>query len=287
MGGPPRHGVRLEGERMDTLRQDLAYAFRRLRQAPGFSLVAVATLALGIGANSTIFSVVNAVLLKPLPFSEPDRLVMVGQTWEGRFTRVYSPQNFLDLAAQARSFESLAAIDGGGVTFTGRGAPARIEGALVSANFFDLLRVRPLLGRGFLAGENETGKHKVAVLGHRLWRERFGSDPSVVGQTIQLDRDSYLVVGVAPPGFSYPEGTDLWRPLEHDEVFRSRSRGAWYLGVIGRLRPGIPLAQAREEVRVIAARLARAYPEANEGVGGDVKPLHEAMVSDSRNALLV
>src|SRR5437773_2380988 len=158
MGGPPRHGVRLEGERMDTLRQDLAYAFRRLRQAPGFSLVAVATLALGIGANSTIFSVVNAVLLKPLPFSEPDRLVMVAQTWEGRFTRIYSPQNFLDLAAQARSFESLAAIDGGGVTFTGRGAPARIEGALVSANFFDLLRVRPLLGRGFLAGENETGK---------------------------------------------------------------------------------------------------------------------------------
>jgi putative ABC transport system permease protein len=272
---------------MDTLRQDLAYAFRRLRQAPGFSLVAVATLALGIGANSAIFSVVNAVLLKPLPFSEPDLLVMVAQTWEGRFTRIYSPQNFLDLAAQARSFESLAAIDGGGVTLTGRGAPARIEGAGVSANFFDLLRVRPILGRGFLAGENETGKHKVAVLEHRLWRERFASDPGVVGQTIQLDRDSYLVVGVAPPGFSYPEGTDLWRPLEHDDVFRSHSRGAWYLGVIGRLRPGIPLAQAGEEVRVIAARLAREYPDANEGVGGDVKPLHEAMVSDSRNALLV
>src|SRR3989442_11706706 len=272
---------------MDTLRQDLAYAFRRLRQAPGFSLVAVATLALGIGANSAIFSVVNAVLLKPLLFSEPDRLVMVAQTWEGRFTRVYSPQNFLDLAAQARSFESLAAIDGGGVTLTGRGAPARIEGAGVSASFFDLLRVRPVLGRAFLAGENETGKHRVAVLGHRLWRERFGSDPRVVGQTVHLDRDSYVVVGVAPPGFSYPEEAEVWRPLEYDELFRSHSRGAWYLGVIGRLRPGVPLAQAREEGSVIAARLAREYPDADEGVGGDVRPLHEAMVGDSRKALLV
>lgn len=271
---------------MDTLRQDVAYAFRRLRQAPGFTLVAVVTLTLGIGANSAIFSVVNAVLLKPLPFPESDRLVMVSQTWEGRFT-VYSPQNFLDLVAQARSFESLAALDGGGVTLTGRGAPARLQGAAVSANFFDLLRIRPLLGRAFLPGENETGKHSVVVLGHRLWRERFGSDPSVLGQQVQLDRDSYLVVGVAPPGFSYPEGTDLWRPLEHDERFRAHSRGAWYLGVIGRLRPGVPLEQAREEVGVIAERLARAYPADDEGVGGDLRPLHEAMVSDSRNALLV
>ncbi len=272
---------------MDTLRQDLAYAFRRLRQAPGFTLVAVATLTLGIGANSAIFSVVNAVLLKPLPFPEPDRLVMVSQTWEGRFTRVYSPQNFLDLAAQARSFESLAALDGEGVTLTGRGAPARLEGAAVSAGFFDLLRIRPLLGRAFLPGENETGSHRVVVLGHRLWRERFGSDPSVLGQQVQLDRDSYLVVGVAPPGFSYPEGTDLWRPLEYDERFRAHSRGAWYLGVIGRLRPGVPVEQAREEVGVMAARLAQAYPAADEGVGGDVRPLHEAMVRDSRNALLL
>ena len=272
---------------MDTLRQDLVFAFRRLRQAPGFSLVAVATLALGIGANSAIFSVVNAVLLKPLPFHEPDRLVMVAQTWEGRFTRVYSPQNFLDLAAQARSFESLAAVDGGGVTLTSRGAPTRLEGASVSASFFDVLRVRPVLGRAFLAGENESGKHRVAVLGHRLWRERFGADPAIVGQTVQLDRDSYLVVGVAPPDFSYPEGTEVWRPLEHDQVFRERSRGAWYLGVIGRLRPGVTVDHARDEVRVIAARLAHEYPNDDEGVGGDVRPLHEAMVGDSRSALLV
>src|SRR5262245_41848789 len=122
---------------MDTLRQDLLYAFRRLRQSPGFSLVAIATLALGIGANSAIFSVVNAVLLKPLPFDEPDRLVRVAQTWEGRSTGISSPQNFLDVVAAARDFESLAAIDGGGVTLTGRGAPVRLEGADVSASFFD------------------------------------------------------------------------------------------------------------------------------------------------------
>src|SRR5437899_7085603 len=181
---------------MDTLRQDLVYALRRLRQAPGFSLVVIATLALGIGASSTIFSVVHAVLLRPLPFEDPDRLVLLSQTWEGRSTRVYSPQNYLDVAAGAQSFESLAAVDGGGVTLTGRGAPVRLEGGEVSAAFFDVLRVRPVLGRTFVAGENEPGHTKVAVLGHHLWRERFGADRAIVGQAVQLNRDSYVVVGV-------------------------------------------------------------------------------------------
>jgi putative ABC transport system permease protein len=272
---------------MDTLRQDLLYAVRRLRQAPGFSLVAIATLALGIGANSAIFSVVNAVLLKPLPFEEPGRLVRLSQTWEGRTTGIYSPQNFLDVVASARDFESLAAIDGGGVTLTGRGAPARLEGAEVSTRFFDVLRVRPVLGRGFADGENEPGRNKVAILGHRLWRERFGGDPTAVGQTIQLNREPYQVVGVAPAGFSYPEGAELWTPMAYDAVFRTKSRGAWYLGVIGRLKPGVSVAHAREEVSAIAARLAREYPDADEGVGGTVSSLHEAMVGDARPALLV
>jgi predicted permease len=272
---------------MDILRQDLVYALRRLRQAPGFSLVAIATLALGIGANSAIFSVVNAVLLKPLPFEEPGRLVRVSQTWEGRTTGIYSPQNFLDVVASARDFESLAAIDGGGVTLTGRGTPARLEGAEVSTSFFDVLRVRPVLGRGFADGENEPGRNKVAILGHRLWRERFGADPATVGQTIQLNREPYQVVGVAPAGFSYPEGAELWTPLAYDAVFRTHSRGAWYLGVIGRLKPGVSVAHAREEVSTIAARLAREYPAADEGVGGTVASLHEAMVGDARPALLV
>src|SRR5438105_4200061 len=225
-GAGARHGVGLRAG-MDTLRQDLAYALRRLVQAPGFSLIAIATLALGIGANGAIFSVVNAVLLRPLPFREPDRLVRVAQIWEGRPT-VYSPQNFLDTQAAAQSFESLAAFDSSGMHLTGRGRPARLDGAEVSASFFDVLGVRPSLGRGFAAEENEPGHTKVAVLGHRLWRERFGGDPAAVGQTLQLDRETYTVVGVAPSGFSFPEGAELWTPMLYDARFRTQSRGAWY-----------------------------------------------------------
>jgi len=271
---------------MDTLRQDLVYALRRLRQAPVFAFVAIATLALGIGANSAIFSVVNAVLLRPLPFSEPNGLVMVNQIWEGKAT-VYSPQNFLDMEASAKSFESLAALDSGGITLTGRGTAVRLEGAEVGASFFGVLRVAPILGRGFLPGENDTGRNKVAVLGHRLWRERFGADPAIVGQNVQLNRESYLVVGVAPAGFAYPENVEIWTPMEYDTQFRTKSRGAWYLTVIGRLKPGVSVAHAREEVGTIAARLATQYKEVDEGVGATVRSLHEATVGDSRTALLV
>jgi predicted permease len=271
---------------MDTLRQDLVYALRRLAHAPGFSVVAVATLALGIGANSAIFSVINAALLRPLPYPEPERLVMVSAVWEGKPV-VISPQNFLDLEAAARSFEGLAAITGGGITLGGRGAPARVEGAGVGARFFDVLGARPFLGRGFLAGENEPGRTKVMVLGERLWRERFGADPALVGQTVQLNREAHVVVGIAPAHLRYPEGAELWTPLEYDAVFRSHSRGAWYLTVIGRLRPDVPIEAARQEVAIIAERLARQHPDQNAGVGATVRPLHSALVGESRTALLV
>jgi putative ABC transport system permease protein len=281
-----RHGVRC-ALRMDKLRQDLAYAVRRLVKAPAFTLIAVATLALGIGANSAIFSVVSAVLLRPLPYDEPDRLVQVAQTWQGKATGIYSPQNFLDVAAEAQSFESMAAIDAGGITLTGNGAAARVEGAEVSASFFEVLRARPALGRGFEPNENEPGHAKATVLGHELWRSRFGADPGLVGRTVQLNREPYLVVGVAPKGFAFPEGAQIWTPIEYDPRFRSNSRGAWYLGVIARLKPGASVMGAREEVATIAARLAREYPEANEGVGGTVTLLHETLVGRSRPALLV
>ena len=272
---------------MDTLRQDLAYALRRLRQAPGFTAVAVATLALGIGANGAIFSVVNAVLLRPLPFEEPERLVRVAQTWKGESTSVYSPQNFLDVEAAARSFESLAVFDSSGITLTGRGQPSRLEGTEVSATFFDTLRVRPAYGRTFAPGENEPGHTKVAVLGDALWRARFAGDPTVVGQTVQLNREPYTIVGVAPPGFSFPDRTEIWTAMEYDKRFRTQSRGAWYLGVIGRIKPGVTLDHAQQEVATIHDRLARIYPDADEGVGGTVASLQEAMVGDSRRALLV
>jgi predicted permease len=270
---------------LDSLRQDLTYATRRLWQSPGFALVAVLTLALGIGATSAIFSIVNAVLLRPLPFPEPDRLVEVAQVWKGK-PAVYSPQNFLDVEAQAKSFERLAAIDTTGVTLTGHGAAARLEGAEVSAAFFDVLRARPVHGRGFVAGENEPGT-RVVVLGHRLWLDRFGGDPGLVGRTVQIDREPRTVVGIAPPGFSHPEGAEIWLPMTYDERFRTNSRGAWYLTVVGRLAPGASVASAREEVKTIAARLETTYPDANEGVGGTVRSLHEATVGDTRGSLLV
>jgi predicted permease len=272
---------------LDSLRQDLAYAARRLAKSPGFTLVAALTLALGIGGTSAIFSVVSAVLLRPLPFPEPDRLVEVDQEWKGKPVSYHSPMNFLDVEAQARTIERMAATDTGGVTLTGKGAATRLEGGMVSASFFDVLRVPPVLGRGFLPGENEPGRDKVVVLGHALWRDRFGAEPEIVGQTIELDRETRTVVGIAPPGFSFPEGTELWIPIQYDEIFRTKSRGAWYITVVGRLAPGATLEGAREEVSTIAARLAQQYPEANEGVGGTVRSLHEATVGDARRSLVV
>ena len=270
---------------LDSLRQDVSYASRRLWQSPGYTLVATLTLALGIGATSAIFSIVNAVLLRPLPFPQAEQLVEVAQLWKGK-PAVYSPQNFLDVEAQAKSFERLAAIDQSGVTLTGHGAATRLEGAEVSASFFDVMRERPVLGRGFVAGENQPGT-RIVVLGHKLWLERFGGDEGLVGRTVQIDREPRTVVGIAPPGFSYPEATEIWLPMTYDERFRTNSRGAWYLSVVGRLAPGASLASAREEVRTIAARLEKAYPDANEGVGGTVRTLHEATVGDARRALLV
>src|SRR5262249_28939920 len=150
---------------------------------------------------------------------------------------VYSPQNFLDVQASAHSFEALAVYDGSGVTLTGRGAPVSLTGVEVSASFFDVLRVRPAYGRAFEPGENEPGHTKVVVLGDQLGRERFAGDPGVVGRTVQVDREPFLVVGIAPAGFAFPAGAELWKPIEYDPRFRSQSRGAWYLGAIGRLAP--------------------------------------------------
>jgi len=270
---------------MDTLRQDLIYAIRRLAMAPAFTLVALATLALGIGANSAIFSIVYAVLLKPLPFVEPERLVQLYQVSEGRNVPYFSPQNFLDTEAQAKSFVGLTAVDGGSVTLTGRGAPAVLNGAEVSASFFNVFGVTPELGRAISKDENEPDKATVVVLGHALWQSRFGGDPKIVGQSIRLDSRDFTVIGVAPKDFSFPDDTELWTPLAYDAVFRTHSRGAWYLRVFGRLHTGVSLAAAKEETRTIAARLEKAYPDHNEGLGGTAQSLQEAMVGSSRSAL--
>src|SRR5215204_5131134 len=245
---------------MDHLKQDLHYAVRRLFKSPGFTLVAVLTLALGIGANSAIFSVVNGVLLKPLPYPEPDRLVGVYHTTEGR-RAVMSGPNFTDVVRAATTLESAAAISTTRMILTGEGEPARLPIARVSASLFNVLRVRPEIGRTFAADENTPGKTNVVILSHAVWEQRFGRDTSVVGRRIMLDGVACEVIGVMPRGFSYPEQRQAWLPVEYDEGFVTKQRGAWYLSVVARLKPGVTAGQAAAEVETIGRTLARQYPD--------------------------
>jgi putative ABC transport system permease protein len=271
---------------MEHFKQDFLYAVRRLLKAPGFTLVAVLTLALGIGANSAIFSVVNGVLLKPLPYPEPDRLVGVYHTTDGQ-RAVMSGPNFTDVSRAATSFESAAAISTGRMILTGEGEPTRLAIAEVSASLFSVLRVRPALGRAFNADENTPGRNNLVILSHGLWQQRFGSDPSVIGRRITLDGVSKEVVGVMPARFSYPSGRDAWLPVDYDEGFVTKQRGAWYLSVVARLKPGVTPQQSAAEVEAIGRNLARQYPDANAEIGMTTYPLLEAMVGNIRPSVMI
>jgi putative ABC transport system permease protein len=255
---------------LDDVLQDLRYGLRLLSKHPGFTVVAALTLALGLGATTTIFSVVNAVLLRPLPYKDADRLAMV---WENVAMPAYtnarntpSPGNFHDWRERNSSFIDLAAIRGNAWSLTGHGEPIRVDGAMVSASLFRLLEVQPMLGREFTAEEDRVATSRVVLLGHGLWIERFGSDPAIVGRTIHLDDEPYEVVGVMPRGFHFPDpGDQLWTPLgltPHD-LANHRSH---YLRVIGRLKPGVTLAQAHTDLDAIAAALTKDYPATNTGV---------------------
>ncbi len=270
---------------MDTLRQDFHYALRRLLKNPGFTAVAVLTLALGIGANTAIFSVINAVLLRPLPYPEADRLVGVYQVWKGE-RNVMSPANFLDIRAQSQTLADAAALNSGEYTLTGAGDPIRLRGSEVSASFFDVLRARPLLGRTFAPGENEPGKDKVAVLSYGLWQQRFGGRTDLPGTSISVDGTPRTVIGIMPPGFSYPSDQALWIPFEYTDSLKG-ARGAWYLDVIARLEPGVSSEQSASEVGTLGSALERQYPRENTDVGFTTFPLQEALVGDLRPAFLV
>ncbi|MBK5255281.1 MAG: ABC transporter permease, partial [Vicinamibacteria bacterium] len=272
---------------MEAIWKDIVHSLRRLRRAPVFTLVVVATLALGIGANSAIFSVVNAVVFKPLPFPEPERLMSVGVSYRGRsFIQYVSPMNFLDIQAASRTFQAMSAFTIGSATLTDQGAPASLRWAGVSSSFFDVIGVRPSVGRGFRADENEPDKSLVAVLAHDVWKSRFGGDPAIIGKKIRIESQLHEVVGIASPGMSFPEGIELWTPLRHDARFLTKSRGAWYLTVIGRLNGGASEENARQEISTIIARLVQEYGEANEGLSGRVMPLHEFVVGDTRSGLM-
>jgi putative ABC transport system permease protein len=271
---------------MDTLRQDIRYAIRRLVKSPGFTAVAVLTLALGIGANTAIFSVVNGVLLKPLPFTQPDRLVGLFHVSEGRRSTMSGP-NFWDLRRESQTLADAAAFSRARMILTGQGEPVRLDGADVTGSFFDLLGARPLWGRTFREDDNQPGKPKIVVLSYGLWQQRFGGRPDVVGRRITLDGVETEVVGVMPAGFAYPAGRVIWTPIQYTKDFTTDQRGAWYLTAIGRARPGVAIEQVSAEVQTIGSRLAAKYPDMNEGVGLSAVPLLEAMVGDIRRAVLV
>jgi putative ABC transport system permease protein len=272
---------------VESLFADIRFGLRSLRSAPATTAIALLALALGIGANTAIFSVVNGVLLTPLPYPRPERLVLLmASNPKAGFPRFsLSPPDFDDYRSQSRSFEGVAATALGSVNLTGRGEPEVLDEARVTADFFPVLRLRPFLGRTFRPEEDLPANNHVALLSYGLWQRRFGADPKRVGQSLFLDGVSYTVVGVAPPGFDYPRKRDIWVPLTLDPA--KQSRGGHFLLGVARLRPGVSVGQARSEVSGIAARLEKQYPDSNDGWTALVLPLQEVIVEKIRPALLV
>jgi putative ABC transport system permease protein len=274
---------------METLLQDVRYGVRMMRKRPGFTAVVVLTLALGIGANTAIFSVVNAVLLRPLPYRNAERLVWVAGNVRGGTNRAsVSPPDYVDYRAQNTVFEEFAASTSvpSPVNLTGAGEPERLTGSRVTANYFRAFGVEPALGRGFGADEERTGSAPIAVLSDGLWKRRFGGDPSIVGKTLTLDGKAVTVVGVAPPEFQYPAGTELWLPLDFDDP-EMKIRAAHFLRPIGLLKNGVTLEQARAETDLIARRLEEQYAETNAGWSLTLVPLQEQVVGGVRTSLWV
>ena len=276
---------------MENAVQDVRYAVRVLRKNPSFTAVVLLTLALGIGANTAIFSIVNAVLLSPLPYDDADRIVQVWHTppqeaFPGRTEFSISPANYLDWRDQNHVFEHIAAYGGTTFTFTGGDRPEAVNGAMVAPDLFAVLRAKPLLGRSFTPEEDAPGQGKVVVLGHRFWQTRFGSDPGVVGRQIRLGGESHTVVGVMPASFRFPQWAELWTPLAWSEQER-QVRGIHDYNAIARLAPGVTVAQAQAEMSAISRRLEEQYPADDKGWGALIRPLRDELVGDVKPALLV
>jgi putative ABC transport system permease protein len=285
-------------EEMDTLLQDLRYGARMLLKKPGFTAIAVITLAIGIGANSAIFSVVNAVLLQPFPYKEPGRIVQFWETnpLKGWTQATVAPANFFDWQKQAQSFEGLAAYFGSdtkeagltGFHLTGGNEPERIEGLGVTGNLFQVLGVEAALGRTFIQEETWEGKDQVVLLSHDLWQRRFGADPEIVGQTISLNGRNRTVVGVMPSGFYFPKKeVQMWVPFGFNEQQVLGLRRPHFLRAIARLKPGVTLEQARAEMTSIASALEEQYPDTNNQMGVGLGLLHDWVVEETRLAMLI
>lgn len=276
---------------MDSFRKDILYALRGLRKRPGFTIVALLTLALGIGANTSIFSVVNAVLLRPLKFNDPDQLAIVWEdaTFAGFPLNTPAPANFIDWKTQNRSFEDMAAVANSSFNLTGDGEPERLAAHSVTANFFPVLGVQPLLGRSFTNEEDRPGANKVALLSYQLWQSRYGAIHDIVNRTILLNGEKYTVIGVMPSSFQFLEKeVRLWVPLALDQEDMA-NRGGHYLTVVARLKPGVSMSQAQADMSTLMTHIAKDHPnETFEGkLGAVVVSLRDQLVGDSRGPLLV
>jgi len=266
---------------------DIRFALRQLIKSPGFTVVAVLTLALGIGACTAIFSVVNGVLLRPLAYAEPERLVLLRENQLPQYPEFsVAPPNFLDWQKQAKSFTALAAYRNQAFNLTGDGEPKRLSGQRVSTTYFSVYGVSPKLGRDFRPEEDSPALGKVVVLSHGLWQRQFGGEPETVGRSVQFNGEPYTIIGVMPADFQPSATTELWAPMAFSDQEKSNdSRGAHYINVIGRLRPGITVRQAQSEMDVMAGQFAAQYPDTNKGWGVRVFQLTDYLVRDVRVVL--
>jgi putative ABC transport system permease protein len=281
------------GFAIETFFQDIRYGMRSLWKKPGFTLTAIIALALGIGANTAIFSVINGVLLRSLSYANPDRIVML---WERsvtsettRLQNVVSPANFLDWQKQSTSFEHMAAVADQRVNLTGgAGEPEEIKAQFVSQPFFPALGVQPLVGRSFLPEEDRVGNDLVIILSHELWQTRFGSNPEIVGKQATISGRQRTIVGVMPPGFHFLDNqVKAWMPLALDPAINYREKTGRYLRVMARLKPAVTMQQAQGELTGIAKQLEQALPKYNTGWGVNVVPMHEQVVGEIRPVLVV
>jgi hypothetical protein len=289
MTAPPEVSLR-RGLSMSTVTQDVTYAFRMVRRSPGFTAAAVITLAIGIAANTTIFSVADAVLMKPLPYAAPDRLVRVFDTHERQPRFPVSPAGFLEYRA-ASSFVTLAAYERNDLQLAGD-RPEQLRGMAVTPGFFALLGWQPEIGRDFIPEEEVPGRTDAVIFSHAFWMRRFSGNPALVGRTVRLSDRPYVVVGVLREGFqhvgatfrSYAHGdaVDVWSVRKIQPVPTRFDRTAHFLNVVGRLRDGVTLDSAREELRGITARLGQQYPGLHTGWGAWITPLRDEIVGPSR-----
>lgn len=275
---------------MGSISQDLRYAFRRLKNNPGFAIVAVLTLTLGIGANAAMFSIINAVLLRPLPYRDAQNLVVLAESWLPQFPRLsVSYQNYKDFRDQSHSFEAVGAVRNAVVTVTGGAEAELVPSQNLTANIFGMLGAKPELGRAFGTDEDKAGAPSIALISHSLWQRRFSSSRNVLGQPITIDNQSYSIIGVMPAGFEVlQQSPDVIVPFEPWAATLPDDRN-WHPGIlpIARLKPGVSLEQARSEMQLIAARLEKQYPETNTNISALVDSMQSQIVGNVRPALLV